>query len=193
MDELFQLKGEPSPMRVKMWALAAVSALVLPLAGCNTSSNSPASTTEPPSSPLQTSTAADGSSPQPSPVPSSAGAADGTPITIDIDGETVTGTLSSNATARSLIGQLPLTLSFRDYGGQEKITELPEALSLDGVPAGDNAEPLTIGYYAPDQVLVLYYEHVGYSRGIVRIGSFDNLAAIRDQTSGFTARLAPAN
>ncbi|MBA4102490.1 MAG: hypothetical protein C0488_09695 [Arthrobacter sp.] len=114
-------------------------------------------------------------------------------MTIDIDGGTVTGALSSNATARSLIQQLPLTLSFRDYGGQEKISDLPEALSLDGVPAGDSAEPLTIGYYAPDQALVLYYESVGYSRGIVRIGSFDDLAAIRDQTSGFTARLAPAD
>ena len=72
-------------------------------------------------------------------------------------------------------------------------TARPEALSLDGVPAGDSAEPLAIGYYAPDQVLVLYYEHVGYSRGIVRIGSFDDLEAIRDQTGSFTARLAPAN
>ncbi len=181
-------------MHLKTLALAAIIALALPLAGCNTSPNGPAPITEPPSSPPETSsTAADGSSSQPSPVPSAATAADSTPITIDIDGGTVTGTLSSNATARSLIQQLPLTLSFRDYGGQEKIAELPEALSLDGVPAGDSAEPLTIGYYAPDQALVLYYESVGYSRGIVRIGSFDDLAAIRDQTSGFTARLAPAN
>lgn len=187
-------------MHLKTLALAAMCVLALPLAGCSTPSNGPASTTEPPSStteppssPLETSTAAGGSSSQPSPVPSSAAAADSTPITIDVGGETVTGTLSSNATARSLIGQLPLTLSFRDYGGQEKIAELPEALSLDGVPAGDSAEPLTIGYYAPDQALVLYYESVGYSRGIVRIGSFDDLAAIRDQTGSFTARLAPAN
>lgn len=180
-------------MRLKMRALAAIIVLVLPMAGCSTSSNGPASTPEHPSIPTETSTAAKGSASQPAPVPSSAGAADSTPIIIDIDGGTVTGTLSSNATARSLIGQLPLTLSFRDYGGQEKIAELPEPLSLDGVPAGDSAEPLTIGYYAPDQALVLYYERVGYSPGIVRIGSFDDLAAIRDQTSGFTARLAPAN
>ena len=180
-------------MRLKKRALAAIIVLALPLAGCSTSSNGPASTTEPPSSTTETSTAPEGASSQPAPVPSSAGAADSTPITINIDGGTVTGTLSSNATARSLIGQLPLTLSFRDYGGQEKIAELPEPLSLDGVPAGDSADPLTIGYYAPDQALVLYYERVGYSRGIVRIGSFDDLEAIRDRASGFNARLAPAN
>ncbi|MEW1985905.1 cyclophilin-like fold protein [Pseudarthrobacter oxydans] len=179
-------------MQLKTLALAAIIALVLPLAGCKTSPNGPAPITELPTSPQEASSTAAGSSP-PSQGLSAATAAETTPITIDIDGGTVTGALSSNATARSLIQQLPLTLSFRDYGGQEKIADLPEALSLDGVPAGDSAEPLTIGYYAPDQALVLYYESVGYSRGIVRIGSFDDLAAIRDQTSGFTARLAPAN
>jgi hypothetical protein len=116
--------------------------------------------------------------------------AEGTPISIRIDGRTVTGSLSGNATARTLIKQLPLTLSFSDYGGQEKLARLPEPLSLDGVPAGDDADPLTIGYYAPGQVLVLYYEHVGYFRGIVRIGTFDDLAAIRDRSGRFTATLS---
>lgn len=115
---------------------------------------------------------------------------EGTPITLRIDGGTVTGTLSGSATARSMIDQLPLTLSFSDYDGQEKLAELPAPLSLDGVPAGDDADPLTIGYYAPGQVLVLYYEHVGYFRGIVRIGTFDDLAAIRDRGGRFTATLS---
>jgi len=178
-------------MDLKTLALAAIFVLALPLAGCSTSTDGPAPT--PPSSPLESSSAVAGPPSQNSLAPSSPGVAHSTRITIDIGGRTATGTLSSNATARSLIGQLPLTLSFRDYGGQEKIAGLPEALSLDGVPAGDSADPLTIGYYAPDQALVLYYENVGYSRGIVRIGSFDDLAAIRDQTGSFTARLTPAN
>jgi hypothetical protein len=166
-------------MRLKKPTLAAIIALALSLAGCSTPSNGPASTTPPPSPPETT--------------PAAAGSSQLTPITIQIDGETVTGTLSGNAAARSLIEQLPLTLSFRDYGGKEKTAELPEPLSLDGVPAGDDADPLTIGYYAPDQALVLYYEHVGYFPGIVRIGSFDDLAPIRDRTGGFTARLAPGD
>jgi hypothetical protein len=124
--------------------------------------------------------------------PTSASAAESTPITIQIDGEIVPGTLSSNAAARSLIEQLPLELSFSDHGGQEKGAELPEPLSLDGVPAGDDADPLTIGYYAPAQVFVLYYEHVGYFRGIVRIGTFDNLAAVRDRRDRFTATISLA-
>ena len=165
-------------MRQNEPPLAAILALALSLAGCSTPSNDPAAAT-PSSTPSETSSAAGSSQP--------------TPITIHIDGETVAGTLSGNTAARSLIEQLPLTLSFGDYGGTDKIAELPEPLSLDGVPAGDDADPLTIGYNAPDQVLVLYYEHVGYFPGIVRIGSFDDLASIRDRTGRFTATLAPGN
>jgi hypothetical protein len=115
--------------------------------------------------------------------------ADGTPITIDINGRELKGILHDNATARSLIGQLPLTLTFKDHGGQEKSARLPAPLSLEGAPAGSDADPLTIGYYAPDQVLVLYYEHVGRFNGIVPIGTFEDLAAVRDQPDGFTAQL----
>lgn len=115
--------------------------------------------------------------------------ADGTPITIDIDGRVVKGILHHNATARALIDQLPLTLTFTDHGGQEKIADLPTSLSLEGVPAGSDADPLTIGYYAPEQALVLYYEHVGHFNGIVPIGTFEDLAAVRDQADGFTAKL----
>ncbi len=178
-------------MRLKIPTLAAMFVLALPLAGCSTPSHETDSGAASPSSPPETSSTGAGSS-QPQQDPTSASAAEGTPITIRVDGETLTGTLSDNAAARSLARQLPLTLSFKDYGGQEKIADLPEPLPLDGVPAGDSADPLAIGYYAPDQAIVLYYERVGYSRGIVRIGSFDDLAAIRDRTDDFTATLAPA-
>ncbi|MEX5301353.1 cyclophilin-like fold protein [Kocuria sabuli] len=117
----------------------------------------------------------------------SAGAS--TPITLDIEGTTVTATLFDNTTARSLIDQLPLELSFTNYGGQEKIATLPAPLLLEGVPAGNDADPLTNGYYAPDQALVLSYEHVGYYSGIDRLGEFDDLEAVRDHDGAFTARL----
>ena len=116
-------------------------------------------------------------------------AEDGSPITIDIAGQRVHGVLHDSTTARALVGQLPLTLTFRDHGGQEKIADLPAPLSLEGMPAGSDAEPLTIGYYAPEQALVLNYEYVGRFNGIVPIGTFEDLAAVRDQPDGFTATL----
>lgn len=119
-------------------------------------------------------------------------ASGGTPITFEFDGGEVTGTLGDSSTARSLIDQLPLRLIFSDFGSQEKIADLPAPLSLEGVPAGDDADPLTIGYYAPSQALVLYYEHTGYYRGIVRIGTFEDLELIRglDEDSNVTVKVA---
>lgn len=106
-----------------------------------------------------------------------------TTISITVNGATVEGALQDNAATASLLEQLPLELSFADFGGQEKIARLPAPLVLDGMPAGSSAEPGTIGYYAPDQALVLYYDSVGYFTGIVPLGTFDNVAAVRDASS----------
>ncbi len=107
-------------------------------------------------------------------------------IVIEIDGQSITGRLNDSAASASLLGQLPLTLSFHDFRGQEKIASLPAPLDLRGAPAGSDAAQLTIGYYAPNQGLVLYYEHVGYFAGIVPLGTFDDISALRAHTSDFT-------
>jgi hypothetical protein len=108
-----------------------------------------------------------------------------------IVGDTVLiGRLWDNATARDLIAQLPLTLSFRDFNGVEKIAQLPRKLSMEGVPAGDDPLPREIGYYAPSVDLVFYYDDVGYFNGIVRIGQFDGgVDALTSRTGDFTARI----
>ncbi|MGC5172741.1 cyclophilin-like fold protein [Microbacterium sp. DT81.1] len=103
-----------------------------------------------------------------------------TSITITVNGTTVRGTLQDSAATVSLLAQLPLELSFEDYGGQEKIATLPAPLAMDGMPPGGSAEPGTIGYYVPDQALVLYYDTVGYYNGIIPLGRFDDVATVRD-------------
>jgi hypothetical protein len=85
----------------------------------------------------------------------------------------LTGHLHDNPTARDLRTQLPLTLAFRDLNGVEKIARLPRALTMKGVPVGDDPEIRDIGYYSPSGGLVLYYGDVGYWNGIVRIGRYD--------------------
>jgi len=107
-----------------------------------------------------------------------------------IEDTVLTGRLWDNATARDLIAQLPLTLTFRDFNRVEKIAQLPRKLSMDGVPAGDDPFPHDIGYYNPSGNLVFYYDDVGYFTGIVRIGQFDsNMDVIVSQTSTFSARI----
>ena len=113
-----------------------------------------------------------------------------TQIRVIIGDTVLTGRLWDNATARDLIVQLPLTLTFRDFNGVEKIARLARKLSMDGVPAGDEPLPRDIGYYAPSVVVVFYYDDVGYFNGIVRIGQFDgSVDAIMSQTGDFTARI----
>jgi hypothetical protein len=113
-----------------------------------------------------------------------------TKIRVTISDTVLMGRLRDNATARDLIAQLPLTLTFSDFNGLEKIVSLPRKLSTEGVPEGDDPSPRDIGYYAPWGNLVFYYGDVGYFNGIVRIGQFDDsMDAIVSQTSDFTARL----
>jgi hypothetical protein len=123
-------------------------------------------------------------------MPTSQRAISETPIRVTIGDTVLTGRLWDNATARDLIAQLALTLTFRDFNGVEKLAQLPRKLSMDGVPTGDDASPRDIGYYNPSGNLVFYYDDVGYFTGIVRLGQFDgSMDAIMSQTGDFTARI----
>jgi hypothetical protein len=110
-----------------------------------------------------------------------------TTIRITIANRPINARLTDNPTAQDLADQLPLTLTFSDFNGAEKIAELPRPLTMDGVPEGDDPDIADIGYYAPSDDLVLYYGDVGYWNGIVRIGRFnaDDLDFIKGQPDRF--------
>jgi hypothetical protein len=115
---------------------------------------------------------------------------EGTAIEITIDGQVVTGVLWDTAASASLIAQLPLTLTFADHAGVEKGGHLPQELSMEGMPEGDDPEPNEIGYYAPGANLVLYYGDMGYWPGIARIGEFtSDISLIENQTEDFIATI----
>ena len=140
---------------------------------------------------------ADGDPTTPSPSASEANQPIGTATTdirIVIAGRPVRAQLADNPTARALADQLPLTLSFRDLNGVEKIAKLAGPVTTDGVPDGADPDIADIGYYAPTQDLVLYYGDVGYWNGIVRIGSFDDSQSsfVGDQPDGFRVTVEPA-
>jgi hypothetical protein len=174
----------PEPRRTRVWQLAITLpvAALFSVAACSGSSidsaSQPGGATRP-TAPVDGTAPSAGSSPTSNrtPIESSsrstgtdaeASMAEGTPITIRIGDAVLDGRLSDNPTAQDLIAQLPLTLEFRDLNGVEKIARLPRELTMDGVPEGDDPEPQDIGYYAPSNDLVFYYEDVGYFDGIVR-------------------------
>lgn len=158
------------PRAVRIGTIPAVLALFL--TGCSSAASENPSGAPAPSA----STAPDPVAPN---TGSSAPAATSTAVVLELNGQQMTGELDDSATAASLIDLLPLTLPFRDYGGQEKVAELPTPLNLDGAPEGSEGQALSIGYYVPDQRLVLYYDDVSYYAGIVPIGKYDGAVSIQ--------------
>jgi hypothetical protein len=111
-----------------------------------------------------------------------------TPVRITIGDIVLTGHIFGNSTANDLEAQLPLTLTFRDFNGVEKISSLPHRLSVEEMPPGDDPKIGDIGYWAPEGNLVFYYGDVGYWTGIMRIGEFDgDVGVIAEQSGDFTA------
>ena len=116
-----------------------------------------------------------------------------TRVRITIGKTVLTAHLQDNATARSLIAQLPLRLSFRDFHRQEKVADVPRPLSMRGMPKSADPRPGEIGYYAPTQALVFYTTDVGRFDGIARIGHFEgSVTAIGNRSGAFKARIEVA-
>ncbi|HEY5978304.1 MAG TPA: cyclophilin-like fold protein [Microlunatus sp.] len=115
-----------------------------------------------------------------------------TRIRLTVADRTFTAELDDNPTAQDLAAQLPLTLTFSDFNGVEKLAALPRPLTMTGVPAGADPDVHDIGYYAPSQNLVFYYGDVGYWNGIVRLGRLGatDTDLIEAQPDGFTVTLS---
>jgi hypothetical protein len=86
-------------------------------------------------------------------------------------GNTVlTATMLDNETSRDFMSLLPLTVTFKDYAGTEKITYLPGRLSTKGAPAGTNPSVGDIAYYAPWGNIAIFYRDFGFSEGLIKLG-----------------------
>ena len=59
----------------------------------------------------------------------------------------LTATMLDNEASRDFMSLLPLTVTFKDYAGTEKITYLPRRLSSKGAPAGTDPSVGDITYY----------------------------------------------
>lgn len=95
-------------------------------------------------------------------------------IRMTFDGETLTGVLYDNPSARDLFSMLPLDLSIDNYADNEKIAYLPRKLTLEGSGPFDDEQPGDICYFAPWGNLALFYAGYRYSSGLVRLGRFDD-------------------
>ena len=86
-------------------------------------------------------------------------------------GNTVlTATMLDNETTRDFMSLLPLTVTFKDYAGTEKITYLPRRLFTQGAPAGPDPSVGDIAYYAPWGNIAIFYQDFGFSEGLIKLG-----------------------
>lgn len=84
--------------------------------------------------------------------------------------------VADNPTSRDFVSKLPLTLSFEEFAGREKISYLPERLTTDGSP-GSAPRNGDLIYYVPWGNLGFYYNadpRSGVSDDVIAIGTVES-------------------
>ncbi|MCG7201514.1 hypothetical protein MD273_17385 [Marinobacter pelagius] len=116
-----------------------------------------------------------------------------TQIIMEIDGETVEVALEDSAATRDFVAQLPLTLTFKDYHGIEKVSDLPNRLSTEGSPKGFDPAVGSFTYYAPWGNLAIFYRDFGYARSLINLGTVTKGLERLTHTETFTATISRAD
>ncbi|WP_421760666.1 cyclophilin-like fold protein [Devosia sp.] len=99
-------------------------------------------------------------------------------ITMTFNGQVLRGELYDNASARDFFSLLPLEIGVEDYADNEKIAYLPKTLSLEGSRPFSKERPGDICYYSPWGNLALFYAGYHYSKGLIRLGRFDDFGPL---------------
>jgi hypothetical protein len=82
--------------------------------------------------------------------------------------------VEDNATVRSLLSRLPLTIEFEDFNGREKIGYPPGG--LDVVEPGHDSENGDLIYFVPWGNLGFYYNAAGieFDDSVVLLGTYES-------------------
>lgn len=108
-------------------------------------------------------------------------------IRLTVGGEVLYVDLEDNSAANALLEQLPLTLTFEDFNGTEKIAYLDEALDTSDAPTSCTPAAGTLAYYMPWGNLCIFYRDFRESSGLVPLGKTDgDLEIFSRQTGNFT-------
>ncbi|MDD2648500.1 MAG: cyclophilin-like fold protein [Eubacteriales bacterium] len=126
-------------------------------------------------------------------IPFAAGASLALRLTLG-SGKSITVTLEDNSASRSLVAQLPLTLSFEDYNGVEKIAYLTDELDLSAAPSSCDPQVGTLAYYAPWGNLSIFYNDFRESESLIPLGRLDDgIEALGALTESFDVLLEKDN
>ena len=97
--------------------------------------------------------------------------------------------LYDNPVSRDFASLLPLSMSFRDYVGEEKIADLPRKLTTQTGLSGGEVKG-DFAYYAPWGNLAVFYKGFGKGGGLYILGRIESGKGwLAGQHNDFTARI----
>jgi len=80
-----------------------------------------------------------------------------------------------NPTSRSLVAQMPFTVTLEDYAGIEKIFYPPQSLNKDDAPEGAEPQIGDLMYYAPWGDVAIFYKNFRFASGLIPLGKVEHL------------------
>lgn len=113
-------------------------------------------------------------------------------IKLSYDDKTVIVRLNDNFASKQLMEMLPATFEFIDFAGQEKITEFPKPISLDGVSRGMIAKAGKMFIYVPWGNLGFFYKDHGNTidNSLIELGEIESgLDILAAQQGDFSAEM----
>lgn len=109
-----------------------------------------------------------------------AAGASGSTIEIVAGARRWTARIADTPAGRDFLGQLPLDVTLREYGGNQMIADLPRALTRDGAPDAATPRAGDIAFYAPWGNLAIFYGDGRHSPGLIPLGRIEAGGSIRE-------------
>ena len=98
--------------------------------------------------------------------------------------------LDDHPAVRDLLSMLPMTVTFEDYNGIEKISYLQRKLHTEGSPSNCDPSVGTFAYYAPWGNLSVFYQDFRHSEGLVPLGRIESgMNSLARMQGDFSVRL----
>lgn len=98
-----------------------------------------------------------------------------TKIKLIFDNKEVIVNMYDNPMSRDFLTMLPITSTFEDFNGEEKISYLPRKLNSDSTPSNSGTSAGEFAYYAPWGNLAIFYNGpVTTSNGVIVLGEFES-------------------
>lgn len=113
-------------------------------------------------------------------------------VKLSIANQEVIIELENNSATEQLVQMLPADFEFRDFAGEEKITNFPRPISLEDAPRGMIATAGKLFIYAPWKNMGIFYKDHSLipDRNLIKLGEVESgLEILAAQDKPFKAHM----